>query len=142
MKNLFVSILLLLSLQFAAHAQQIDMFGNIEYHLDLKANKATIQVEKIKNHNADGSCGTLKLVLFFTTEKYVSGELNGYIVSEYQLSDVLKGGEYFYKIKRTVDFVSPPAGQYFVTLVLTEWNGTESTLADFINFKQQVTIKE
>lgn len=142
MKKFFLSILLIASFQFAALAQQIDMFGNIEYHLDLKEKKVTIEVEKIKNHNTGGSSGTLKLILFFTQEKYASDELNGYAVSEYQFTDVLAGGEYFWKIKRTVDFVSPPAGKYYVTLVLSEWNGTENTLVDFTNFSSQVTIKE
>jgi hypothetical protein len=141
MKKLFLSFLFIASFGFATIAQQIDMFGNIEYSLDLKANKATIEVEKIKNHNTGGSTGTLKLILFFTLEKYASDELNGYVVSEYQFTDVLKGGEYFWKITKTVDFIAPPAGKYYVTLVLSEWDGTENTLVDFINFSRQVTIK-
>lgn len=141
MKALFLSITMLLFMSFQVSAQELEMTGDIGYSIDLESGTANITVDKISNHNDGGSSGSLKLILFYSSDRYYEGTANGYVVAEYQLSDVLNGGEYFYDVDRNVSFTAPPDGDYYVMLFLTEWDGSQYLIVDNMNFDDKVHIE-
>ena len=121
---------------------QIEFVGDISYSIDLYDEEVTFTVDRIENNRSGGTSGTLKLFLFFTESKYDGGYLYGYPVAEYRFSSTLDADEYFYDFERTVEFKYPPDGYYYVTMALSEWQGDDYEVVDYVNFNDKVEIDQ
>ncbi|MBN2825711.1 MAG: hypothetical protein JXQ76_10320 [Campylobacterales bacterium] len=96
----------------------------------------TLSADYIRN-TRNARTGTLKMQLWATRSKYRGGYINGYIVGETTL-DPLYANRYYRNVSRTVYFRQPPAGYYYMTLVLAEYrhNGQYQTM-DYVNYRRQ-----
>jgi hypothetical protein len=79
-----------------------------------------MKVAKI-NHRRTGNTGGLKLAVWVTAQPYHGGPLQGYEIGEVR-KDPLKPGFNYSNVTNTAKLVKPPPGQYYVSLVLLEFN--------------------
>jgi hypothetical protein len=86
-----------------------------------------MSVAKI-SHTRSGGTGSLKLAVWATSQPFRPG------ISGYQLGVVnkaaLKPGYSYSSIKNTAKYKAPPAGTYHITLVLSEYSGTDYRVVD------------
>jgi len=113
----------------SAHAG-INMGGNVAYKIS--EDQLTLWVEQVRNGNWLTNSGTLKLKLRATDDPYSGGSINGYVLGTYELG-TLRALSSFNDIEATVTYSSPPAGSYFMTMTLTEWNGSRDVIVDYIS---------
>lgn len=79
-----------------------------------------LQADRITSTRASGTSGNLRLSLWATTTVPVFGNtLNGFNLGTAQLT-TLAAGQEIVNVDRTVPFNSPPAGCYYLTMVLEE----------------------
>lgn len=99
-------------------------------------NSITLTVDKIYNAR-NARTGTLKVQLWAMSYPYDGGYINGYVVAETTLGE-LYPNRYYGNVSRSVPFVMPPPGRYFMTMVLAEFqhNGQYQTI-DWINYKRK-----
>lgn len=97
-----------------------------------------LEAKQINNHNNSGTSGTLKLKLWATPTPYSGGKLNGYLLGEVNLGQ-LSGSISYFAVDRTTNFTPPPDGTYYITLALTEYNGSDY-LVDYMTFDDTRTF--
>ena len=85
-------------------------------------------------NRGNGTSGSLRLDVWFTTAPYTSGTLSGYRVGSYQFSSTLAANTQFSNVSQTVVFSSPPDGTYYSVMTLSEWDGSEFIIRDFESF--------
>ncbi len=108
----------------------IDMGGNIAYKIS--GDQLTLWVEQVSNNNWLTNSGTLRLKLWATDEPYSGGSINGYTLGTYELGP-LRALNSYNDVEASVSYSSPPAGSYFITMTLTEWNGSNDVIVDYIS---------
>lgn len=91
--------------------------GSVAWGVDGEANTATIKVSKL-SFNHSGTTGGLKLTLWATTQPYQPGT-RGFTIAEVNLGQ-LKSKEYYHDLNRVIKLVRPPAGTYYLTLMVLE----------------------
>jgi len=96
----------------------------------------TLSADFVRN-TRNARTGTLKMQLWATKQKYRGGYINGYVVGEVNLGE-LYANRYFQNVSRTVYFRQPPAGYYYMTMILAEYryNGQYETM-DYVNYQRQ-----
>lgn len=82
-----------------------------------------MKVAKI-SHTRQGSTGGLRLALWATSKPYAGGAINGYMLGSVDKKP-LKPGFTYNDVDNTAKLKRPPAGNYYVNLVLLEFNGTD-----------------
>jgi len=127
--SLFVCCALFMSPCLSAHAG-INMGGSVAYKIS--GEELTLWVEQVSNDNLLTNSGTLKLKLTATVEPYSGGSMNGYVLGTYELG-TLRALNSFNDIEAAVTYSSPPAGSYFITVTLTEWNGSNDVIVDYVS---------
>ena len=112
----------------------VDLFslsGPWSYRYSTEAGTLDISVAKI-SHTRTANTGTLKLAVWATNTPYKGGGIDGY-----QLGSVtktaLKPGYSYSAVKNTATFKKPPPGSYYLTLVLSEYNGSEYRIVDHLS---------
>jgi hypothetical protein len=120
----------------SALATDIRLTGTVSYQTS--GANLNMTAGAVENHTIGGTSGTLKLVLWFTTYRYSGGTIYGYQVGEYTLGQ-LQGGYQFTNINVNVPYTSPPAGTYYVTMVVAEFQG-QYVIDDYRNFPDTVVI--
>lgn len=95
---------------------------------DLNNGLVTLKVSKVVNNQSNTTSGSLKLKLYATKQAYNGGSINGYVLAETNLGQ-LQPNTYFHSINRQPSFNQPPDGEYYLTLVLTEYNGQDYIVA-------------
>jgi len=113
----------------SAHAG-INMGGSVAYKIS--GDRLTLWVERVRNDNWLTNSGTLKLKLRATDDPYFGGSINGYVLGIYELGP-LRALSSFSDLEATVTYSSPPAGSYFITMTLTEWNGSRDVIVDYVS---------
>lgn len=124
----------------AAHAQEIDISGMIDFNR--KQNSVTLSAEHIRNYRVQGSTsGNLILQLWATKVPYYGqaqlskSPLKGFKLAEAPLG-TLSGNSSRSTVNESVVFTNPPRGYYNVVLVLGEWNGSDYRIHDWFNFTE------
>lgn len=126
-------------------------FGNIFFDdADLagwqqSGSSVNLTIPDVYNGSKGGRSGQLRVQLFATAQPYSgSGNLNpspGPLMAAYgAYAANLNAGYHFPALTLSVPFTQPPAGTYYSTMLLTEFDGTNWWLMDYINFPQQVTF--
>lgn len=97
-----------------------------------------IGVAKI-SHTRNGNTGSLKLSVWATSEPFRPG------ITGYQLGLVnkagLKPGYSYSSIKNIAKYKAPPPGTYHITLVLSEFSGTDYRVVDSIPSSKLSTFR-
>lgn len=114
---------------------KIEFTGNWGCSYNFTNNWVRIQGCQIENNKKDGTSGTLKLEVYFTSYYYNGGAISGYVVGEKTLGE-LNANEYYYEIDSTVSINSrPPSGYYHMVLVLSEYSDDGVFyIVDYISF--------
>jgi hypothetical protein len=99
----------------------------------------TISVGKITNNRSGGKSGTLRLQVWATTSPYTGGRISGYVLGTYSVG-TLSGGFNFSSVKGTVPYDAPPAGTYYTTITLEEYNSGAFGIADHMAFSGTTTF--
>jgi len=119
---------------FEALGTEIYMGTEAAYSISISSETLSLWVEEIINDDAEYDSGTLKLKLWASAAPYSGGTINGYILGVYNLGK-LDSGDSFDNIEATVSYDPPPYGRYYITLTLTEWNGSNDIIMDYAGFE-------
>lgn len=111
--------------------------GQVSYFIENE--KVIVEAEKILNSSNTGS-GSIKLELYATSSKYTGGTLSGHLMGEFDFNDPLDANTHYYDIQKTDDYVQPPDGSYYVTLLLLEYQDTDFYIVDYITFDNQLKV--
>lgn len=98
----------------------------------------TLNASAVRNNRDGGTSGTLRLKLWATDSPYSGGSISGYVMGEARLGE-LRGGYEYSNISEEVIFSEPPAGTYWVTMTLSEYDGEDLTV-DYITFDDTETF--
>lgn len=142
MKNLQILFTIFLSTIFLnANAQSSDINFDGTASFVITSKEIKIEVQKIKNFQDDTETGTLKLTLYLSKDRYAGGRITGYKVAEKKLGE-LRSGKKFKNIKFNSPWlVVPPMGEYYVTLILSEYGDDEEYwIVDDIRFTNKQTV--
>lgn len=130
------SLFLLVAMLFpvAALATDVTMSGNIGF--EISGGQVEITVDQITNNTSDTRSGTLYLTLWATTSSSPTG--SGYELGQVALGE-LDPNEYYYDVVQYATFSEPPAGTYYVHLLLNEYPDLDSYI-DSITFSGTQTF--
>jgi hypothetical protein len=96
--------------------------------------------DRVANHRTTTS-GTLRLELWATTNSPADGSVSGYRLITDTLG-TLQGGFAFTNINSgTTAYTQPPTGCYYLSLLLTEFDGTGYPYFDYVVFPNLVTFR-
>ncbi len=110
----------------------LTMSGNISFTIN--GTQATINVQTITNSRTTAS-GPLRLVLVATTTVPVYGQtINGYQLASYSLPALNPSSSDSPVNSPPLAFTAPPAGCYYVTLMLQELQGSDYVYQDLHTF--------
>ncbi len=117
----------------------IEGYANVSWLGD----SGTFHLDRLTNHRASGTSGTLRLLTVLTPSLPIWGNnLVGYQQSAYDTLGTLAAGSYFYNINSgTTTFYnsSIPAGTYYIMLEAQEFQGgTTWAYDDYFVFPDQV----
>jgi hypothetical protein len=121
-----------------AFAANLAIEGNVSYSSG--NGQVTLRADRVKNNSTSGQSGTIRLELWATSSRYSGGGISGYRTASYQFTSTLAAGSFFSNVNRTVNFTDPPDGTYFLTLLVTEWTGSQFVIRDYRNFSNQITV--
>lgn len=124
-------------------ANGLDLVGTVGYTISPANGTVNMRVEEVRNSRSGGLSGTLRLELWATTNRPVFGEtINGFRLGRYQFSQQLPGGFSFIDVNRTVAYTPPPAGCYYINLLLLEFiSSSEGYIyQDFFTFDDRVGL--
>jgi hypothetical protein len=122
-----------------ALAGGINIEGNVLYHLDSSTGYFT--ADRVSNHRSSGTSGTLRLELWATTGSPASGSVSGYRLAIDTLGQ-LQAGYYFTNINSgTFSYTQPATGCYYISLLLTEFDGSGYPYIDYVVFPNLVSFQ-
>lgn len=93
--------------------------GQSNWNVNGETNVVTLKVSKL-TFNHSGKTGTLKLILWATTRPYSPGT-SGFTIAEAKLGQ-LDANQFYHDINKPVSLVRPPAGTYYLTLMVLEYS--------------------
>lgn len=97
-----------------------------------------ISVAKI-SHTRSGNTGSLKLAVWATSSPFRPG-MNGYLLGSVTKA-ALKPGYTYNAVKNTAKYKAPPKGTYYITLVMSEYDGSEYRTVDHLPSSSTYTFK-
>ncbi len=115
------------------NASDVNIDGSVSY--EIANGLVKIDVERVSN-NGGASSGSLGLSLWATNSPYNGGSLSGYQLGSFQLG-TLGAGYYYESFTLTDEFNSPPDGDYYISLILTEDVGGQSYIVDYSTFSSR-----
>lgn len=106
-----------------------------------REDKITINIGEIANKRAVGDIsGTLSVELWALKQAYRGGDFTGVAVAGTPIGE-LYGQHVINSANFDLVFQEPPAGTWYLTLMLREWNGLAYQTRDFINFAIPYTVE-
>ncbi|MBK9063601.1 MAG: hypothetical protein IPL89_10455 [Acidobacteria bacterium] len=117
----------------------VNIEGNVFYSLGPTTGYFT--ADRVANHRASGTSGTLRLELWATTTSPASGSVNGYRLGTYTLGTLQAGVHVLqHQLGDLFVFGSPPAGCYYMSLLLTEFDGSGYPYIDYVLFPNRAAF--
>jgi subtilisin-like proprotein convertase family protein len=118
--------------------------GKTNYQINSAAGTIHLTTTEIDNLSAY-STGTMRLELWATTKPFdTTTSNNGYRMAVVPLSSatngVLAANSKLLNVDETVTFTKPPAGTYYVTMILTEYTGKDLATDDGYVFDNTVNF--
>lgn len=112
------------------------LVGNVAYQE--QGSNLEILVDQIVN-NSSMTSGTLRVEVWATLAPYDGTAQSGFRLGYYQLPDPLGPGQSVSNIDQIVPYTAPPAGVYYIDVLLTEFDGTQYDITDFRTSDTTVT---
>jgi len=117
------------------------LLGPWSWQTNPEAGTISMKVKKI-SHTRSGGTGSLKLSVWATTKPGFSNKTGG---SYYEMGSVVKkalqAGYSYSDVENTAKYKRPPAGTYYLWLVLLEFNGKEYVTMDTLSSAKPYTFK-
>jgi len=118
----------------------LQLVGTVSYLHEVSGSTVNMRADYVRNNNTGGTSGTLKLQLWATSSPFAGGTITGYKFGEYTLG-TLNGGFQFTNINVNPPFTSPPAGTYYVSMLLAEYQGAPGyQTVDYRTFSNTATF--
>ncbi|MDL2719222.1 MAG: hypothetical protein PT977_15880 [Acidobacteriota bacterium] len=122
-----------------ALALGLNIEGNV--FSSLGATTGYFTADRVANHRSSGLSGTLRLELWATTNSPAGGSVSGFRLITHTLGQ-LSAGNFFYNINSgTTAYTQPPTGCYYLSLLLTEFDGAGYPYVDYVVFPNLVTFR-
>jgi hypothetical protein len=122
-----------------ALAGGINIEGSVFYSLG--ATTGYFTADRVANHRPSGTSGTLRLELWATMSPPGSGTVFGYQLAIDSLGTLPAGYNFSNINSGTFTYTQPPAGCYYMSLLLTEFDGTGYPYIDYALFSNLVTFR-
>ncbi len=117
----------------------LELDGAVTYNYN--GNALNMTAEQVRNARSSGVSGTLQLRLWATSTFPVFGStINAFVLGTYSLGQLNAGSSFFNVDTGTIPFTPPPAGTYYITMALMEYDGTQYNYQDFVVFPTQRTF--
>lgn len=113
-----------------APAELFKMRGPWRWQASLEDGTMDLWVKQI-SHTRTGNTGTLRLSVWATEEPYEGGRFHGYEIGRVE-KRALRSGYVYTDLHETVEYNAPPTGEYYTTLFLTEFDGTEYVIRGYM----------
>ena len=120
----------------AQSVPEIDLECSCTY--TIQSNSITFGAAAVRNRRSGGTSGTLKLKVWATTTPYQGGTISGYVLASVTLGQ-LTGGYSYTSLSYTRSLDVPPAGTYYITMTVTEYNG-QDFIMDYAAFDDTATF--
>jgi len=128
-------LLIVVSLFVFTYASNVKFEGMTSYNR--YGNQITLSADRVKSYKGRGKTGTLKMMLWASKRKYRGGNINGYVVGQSKLGQLI-GNNYYSNLRRTVSFRTPPRGRYYyMTLTLSEYQNGRYRIVDYVSYKRK-----
>ncbi|MGR9053559.1 MAG: ComEA family DNA-binding protein [Gammaproteobacteria bacterium] len=112
--------------------------GNCGYAI--QNGRIVVNVAEIANQRAfDNLSGTLSIELWALDRPYQGTDFNGVALAGTCIGE-LSGQHFMTPSDFDLAFQEPPAGTWYITLMLREWNGVAYETRDFVNFDLPYTV--
>ncbi len=97
-----------------------------------------LDVEEIANNrNSGNTSGTLSLEMWALSEPYTGGGFTGYQVASMEVGE-LNGQHRLNNCHYAMNIRTPGEGQWYLTLMLREWENGAYVTRDFVSFPQPI----
>lgn len=113
--------------------------GPWSWQSNIAAGTVTINVKKITN-NKGAKTGSLRLAVWATRQPFTGGKIAGFQLGSVDKKPLEKGYSYS-DVVNTAKLKTPPAGTYYTTLFLLEYNGEEYVMTSYLTASKAVTFK-
>lgn len=111
---------------------QIALSGNCGYTMN--DDRVVVTVDEIANRRNIGDIsGTLSVELWALKQPYAGGSFNGVALAGTSIGQVL-GRHCLADCRYDLIFAEPPAGSWFLSLMLREWTEMGYVTRDYVNF--------
>src|SRR6516165_5938984 len=117
-----VTLALLAAMPGRVQAQEGCQFvGDVGYAYG--GNTAVLTADQIKNLDASGLSGTVRVELWALTAPYTGSGGMGYKLAQFTVGQLPAGASLYNLSSGSVAFTSPPSGTWTLVLLLTEFSG-------------------
>lgn len=96
--------------------------------------KLEVSTGKI-SHTRNGKTGSLRIAVWATSTRYAGGRIQGWILGQVR-KQALEKARMYPEIGAVVDYKPPPSGRYFVTITLSEYDGSQYVIRDSFTFDE------
>jgi hypothetical protein len=116
---------------------QVEFDGTVSWKLN--GTRVHFAADKISNNGSSGISGSLRMKLWATTDTYDGGSLNGYVLGTKNFNQ-LNAGYYYPNVSADVTYTPPPAGTYYTTMTLEEYQSSGWVIVDYVTFDSPSTL--
>jgi hypothetical protein len=121
-------------------ATELSMSGSCSYQVE--NNRVLITISEIRNHRAlDTLSGTLAIEFWALGQPYGGGGFNGVALAGTRIGE-LGGQSCLTDCRYDLIFQHLPAGDWFLTLMLREWEHNGYVTRDYVNFTLPYGVPE
>lgn len=110
--------------------------GTSAYHIENETIHVDVE-EVINNRSRDNTSGTLSLEMWALSQPYHGGSFSGYQVAAMDIGE-LQGQHTLNNCHYAMNIRTPGEGQWFLTLMLREWDNGSYVTRDFVCFPQPI----
>lgn len=115
------------------------MSGPWRWQTSNEGGTVDIEVAKI-SHTRTADTGTLKLSVWATDRPYRGGSIEGYQIGSVK-KDPLKKGFQYTNVRNTAKYSKPPAGVYYVCIVLSEYSDNQYKIVSYLTSNSTSTFQ-
>jgi hypothetical protein len=116
----------------ATTSTQLALVGNCGYRI--QDNRVVINIEEIASRRDQGDIsGTLSIELWALTQPYEGGGFSGTALAGTQIGE-LYGQHFLANCRYDLLLQEPPAGTWYLTLMLREWTDAGFVTRDYVDF--------
>lgn len=114
------------------HQPELQMSHDCGYHINGREVHLNV-AELLNNRDFGNISGSLSLELWALRQPYQGGNFDGVAVGGVTIDPIL-GQHYLSQCEFTTSFSEPPAGRWYLTLMLREWTSMGFETRDYVNF--------